>query len=148
MGLGILWTWLAMPLPVYGTLAIIVIAFVTRFMPQGYRAVSSSVMQIHDDLEQAALVAGATRLQALRKIVLPLVRGGVAASFFLMIVLGMRELTASLFLYTTDTRLLSIVIYESYENGAWSSVASISLIYTCVLILLTVIGRRWMRAQL
>jgi iron(III) transport system permease protein len=148
MGLGILWTWLAMPLPVYGTLAILVIAFVTRFMPQGYRAVSSSVMQIHDDLEQAALVAGATRLKALQKIILPLVRGGVAASFFLMIVLGMRELTASLFLYTTDTRLLSIVIYESYENGAWSSVASISLIYTCVLILLTVIGRRWMRAQL
>jgi iron(III) transport system permease protein len=148
MGLGILWTWLALPLPVYGTLAILVIAFVTRFMPQGYRAVSSSVSQIHDDLEHAALVAGATRLKAIQKIILPLVRGGVAASFFLMIVLGMRELTASLFLYTTDTRLLSIVIYESYENGEWSSVASISLIYTAVLVVLTVIGRRWMRAQL
>jgi iron(III) transport system permease protein len=148
MGLGILWTWLALPLPVYGTLAILVIAFVTRFMPQGYRAVSSSVSQIHDDLEHAALVAGATRIKAMQKIILPLVRGGVAASFFLMVVLGMRELTASLFLYTTDTRLLSIVIYESYENGAWSAVASISLIYTLVLVVLTLIGRRWMRAQL
>ena len=148
MGLGILWTWLALPLPVYGTLAILVIAFMARFMPQGYRAVSSSVSQIHDDLEHAALVAGATRLKAMQTIILPLVRGGVAASFFLMVVLGMRELTASLFLYTTDTRLLSIVIYESYENGMWSSVASISLIYTAVLVVLTVMSRGWMRAQL
>jgi iron(III) transport system permease protein len=147
MGLGILWTWIAIPLPIYGTLAILVIAFIARFMPQGYRVVASSITQIHDDLEQAAWVAGASRWKAVQKIIFPLVRGGVAASFFLMIVLGMRELTASLFLYTTDTRLLSIVIYESYENGAWSSVASISLIYTAVLVLLTLLGRKWMRVR-
>lgn len=148
MGIGILWTWVSLPLPVYGTLAILVIGFVTRFMPQGYRAVSSSIAQIHDDLEHAALVAGATRWQAVRLIILPLARGGVATSFFLMIVLGMRELTASIFLYTTDTRLLSIVIYDAYESGMWSSVASISLVYTLVLVILTVISRRWMRPRL
>ncbi|MDB5572392.1 MAG: hypothetical protein JWN93_3575 [Hyphomicrobiales bacterium] len=148
MGLGILWTWVRMPLPVYGTLAILVIAFLTRFLPQGYRAVSSSIQQVHDDLESAAMVAGATRQGAIRTITLPLVRGGVVASAFLMIVLGVRELTASLFLYTTDTRVLSIVIYEAYVNGYWAQVASISLIYTVLLVALTLIGRRWLRAQL
>ena len=148
MGLGILWTWIAVPLPVYGTLAIIVIAFLTRFLPQGYRAVSSSIAQIHDDLENAAMVAGAGRATAVRTITLPLIRSGVVASAFLMIVLGMRELTASLFLYTTNTRLLSIVIFEAYENGRWTAVASISLIYTVALVALTLASRRFMRADL
>jgi iron(III) transport system permease protein len=148
MGLGILWTWAAVPLPVYGTMAILVIAFTGRFMPQGYRAISSSITQIHDDLENAAMVAGASRARAVRRITLPLMRGGIAASSFLMIVLGIRELTASLFLYTTNTRVLSIVLFEQYENGIWSSVASISLIYTALLVALTLVGRRWMRAEL
>ena len=148
MGLGILWTWIALPLPVYGTLAIIVIAFLTRFLPQGYRAVASSIGQVHDDLEHAAMVAGAGRATAVRTITLPLIRSGVAASAFLMLVLGMRELTASLFLYTTNTRLLSIVIFEAYENGRWTAVASISLIYTLALVALTLLSRRFMRAAL
>ena len=117
-------------------------------MPQGYRAIASSVAQIHDDLEHAALIAGASRFGVIRHIIFPLVRGGVAASFFLVLVLGMRELTASLFLYTTNTRVLSIVIYESYENGSWNAVASISLIYTALLVLLTWLSQGWIRARL
>ena len=148
MGMGILWTWIAVPLPVYGTIAILILAFITRFMPQGYRAIASSVAQIHDDLEHAALIAGASRFGVIRHIIFPLVRGGVAASFFLVLVLGMRELTASLFLYTTNTRVLSIVIYESYENGSWNAVASISLIYTALLVLLTWLSQGWIRARL
>lgn len=148
MGLGILWTWVAAPLPVYGTLAILVIAFMARFMPQGYRAVAINVAQIHDDLDQAALVAGATQAQAMRRIVLPLVRGGVVASAFLVLVLAAREVTASLFLYTFNTRVLSIVVYEGYENGSWSMVAAVSLIYTGLLVALTMTGRRWLRAAI
>jgi iron(III) transport system permease protein len=148
LALGILWTWVANPIPVYGTLAILVIAFTTRFIPQGYRAIASGVTQIHDDLENAALVAGATRLQTIRLVMLPLVRGGVAASAFLLFVLSFREVAASLFLYTTKTRVLSIVLLESYEGGMWSSVASISLLYTLMLIAITLVGRRWMRPGL
>jgi len=148
MGLGILWTWVRAPLPVYGTLAILVIAFLTRFLPQGYRTVSSSIRQVHDDLESAAMVAGATRRRAIMTITMPLVRGGVVASAFLMVVLGLRELTASLLLYTTKTRVLSIVIYEQYVNGNWAQVSALSLIYTSLLVVLTLAGRRWLRAQL
>ena len=148
MGLGILWTWVRAPLPVYGTLAILVIAFLTRFLPQGYRTVSSSIRQVHDDLESAAMVAGATRRRAIMTITMPLIRGGVVASAFLMVVLGLRELTASLLLYTTKTRVLSIVIYEQYVNGNWAQVSALSLIYTSLLVVLTLAGRRWLRAQL
>lgn len=148
MGLGIFWTWVAAPVPIYGTLTILVIAFLTRFMPQGYRAVAASISQIHDELEHAAQVAGATRTRAMWRIVFPLVRSGVVSSAFIMFILSLRELTASLFLFTTDTRVLSIVIFESYRNGDWSAIASLSLIYTMLLIAVALIARPWMRVGL
>jgi iron(III) transport system permease protein len=145
MGIGTLWTWLAIPLPVYGTLLVLVIAFTGRLMPQGVRAISASISQVHDDLEQAAMVSGAPRATAVRRVTLPLIRGAVFSSGFLTLVLATRELTSSLLLYTTNTRVLSVVIYEAYEQGLWSFVASISLVYTILLLVLTLIGRRWMQ---
>lgn len=146
MGMGVLWTWLAMPIPVYGTLLVLIIAYTGRLLPQGVRAISASIGQIHDDLEHAAMVSGATRPRAIWRITLPLMRGAVFSSAFLTLVLATRELTSSLLLYTTNTRVLSVVIYEAYEQGLWSFVASISLIYTALLLVLTLIGRRWMRS--
>jgi len=146
MGIGVLWTWLAMPVPVYGTLLVLIIAFTGRLLPQGMRAIGASIGQIHDDLEHAAMISGATRPQAIYRITLPLMRGAVVSSAFLTLVLATRELTSSLLLYTTNTRVLSVVIYEAYEQGLWSFVASISLIYTVLLLVLTLIGRRWMRS--
>ena len=147
LGLGILWTWVSVPLPVYGTVWILGIAYLTRFFPQGYRAVASSMQQIHDDLDAAARVCGARALQVAQRITLPLVRSGIASAVFIMVVLSLRELTASLFLYTTSTRTLSIVIYEKYETGGWSQVASISLLFTLALMTVTLLGRRWLRTD-
>ncbi len=146
LGLGILWLWVAIPLPVYGTLVVLVIAFITRFMPQGYRAVAATIGQVHEDLENAALLSGATRFVALRRIILPLVRGGVAASAFLILILSFRELTAALFLYTTDTRVLAVVIFEQYQNGALGDVAATSLLFTAAMVVLTLATRRWVKA--
>jgi iron(III) transport system permease protein len=148
LALGVLWTWLALPLPVYGTMAILVIAFLARFAPQGYRVIAANVIQIHHDLEHAALVAGASRWQTIKWVMLPLLRGGIAAAAFLLFVLSVREVAASLFLYTTRTRVLSIVLLESYDSGMWSNVASISLLYTLALIAITLAGQKWMRPSL
>ena len=147
LGLGILWTWVGVPLPIYGTVWILGIAYLTRFFPQGYRAVAASIQQIHDDLDAAARVCGANAFTVARRITLPLVRSGIASAIFIMVVLSLRELTASLFLYTTSTRTLSIVIYEKYETGSWSQVAAISLIFTLALMTVTLLGRRWLRTD-
>lgn len=144
LAMGTLWTWIGSPLPVYGTVIILILAFIPRFMPQGYRAIVSSITQIHDDLEDAALVCGADRFTIIRRIVLPLVRGGIFATVFLLFVLGLREIGAALFLYTTYTRVLSIVLLEAYESGMWDFVASLSLLYSLLLAVFTLIGRRWM----
>jgi len=148
LGIGILWTWVAAPVPVYGTLAILSIAYVVRFLPQSYRAIASSIASVHEDLEHAAQVSGARRLEVIRRITLPLVRNAAFSSVFLLLVLSIRELTASLFLYTTGTRTLAIVIYEKYVTGSWSAVASISLMFTFALAVLTLAGRRWLQARI
>ena len=148
LGLGILWTWLALPFPVYGTMAMFIIAFVSRFLPQGYRSISSSLIQVHDELEEAALMAGASRLTAIWRVTLPLLKGALASAALLTAILSVRELTVSLFLYTTKTKVLSIVIFEAYDNGNWANVATISFVYTSALLLLTLAARRWVGASL
>ena len=71
LGLGLLWTWLALPIPVYGTLAVLVIAFVAVFLPQGYRGVSASIIQLDKDLEDSAVMLGARRHRAITFVTAP-----------------------------------------------------------------------------
>jgi iron(III) transport system permease protein len=143
LGMGLLWTWLIMPLPLYGTLAIMVVAFLAVQMPQGYRGMSSSLMQQSTELEESAMMHGATRVTSVRKVTIPLMKEGIASVFILMLMLSMRELTVPLFLYTTDTRILSIVIFDEFENGAVSSAASLSVIYVLIIAGLALLAKRF-----
>ncbi|MEV6341504.1 iron ABC transporter permease [Nocardia vinacea] len=142
LGLGLLWTWLAMPIPVYGTLAVLVIAFVAVFMPQGYRGVSASIIQLDKDLEDSAVMLGARRHRAISFVTAPLLRVGLSSTFLLLLMLSMRELTAALFLFTSDTRLLSIAIFDAYDNGSFQAAAELSLLYCVVIATLAVLSRR------
>jgi iron(III) transport system permease protein len=142
LGLGLLWTWLTLPVPVYGTLAVLVIACLAVFLPQGYRSVSSSIMQLDRDLEDSAVMLGAHRPRAVLAVTIPLLRVGLSSTFLLLLMLSMRELTAVLFLFTTDTRLLSIAIFDAYDNGSLQAAAEISLLYSACIAILAVIARR------
>ncbi|MCD4525263.1 iron ABC transporter permease [Nocardioides sp. cx-173] len=142
LGLGLLWTWLLVPIPVYGTLAVLVIAFVAAQMPQGLRGVGSSILQVDRELEDSAVMHGATRLGAIRRVTVPLMRDGLTSTFLLLLMLSMRELTVPLFLFTTDTRLVSIVIFDDFENGAFQRAAALCLVYCGVLFVLSTLARR------
>ena len=142
LGLGLLWTWLALPIPIYGTLAVLVIAFVAVFIPQGYRGVSASIVQLDKDLEDSAVMLGARRHRAITFVTAPLLRVGLSSTFLLLMMLSMRELTAALFLFTSDTRLLSIAIFDAYDNGSFQSAAELSLLYCAVIAVLAVLARR------
>jgi len=142
LGLGLLWTWLALPIPIYGTLAVLVVAFVAVFIPQGYRGVSASIVQLDKDLEDSAVMLGARRHRAITFVTAPLLRVGLSSTFLLLMMLSMRELTAALFLFTSDTRLLSIAIFDAYDNGSFQSAAELSLLYCVVIAVLAVLARR------
>lgn len=142
LGLGMLWAYTALPLPLYGTLGILVLAFLTRFLPQGVGNMASGIVQIHPDLEDSASVAGATKFRAATWVTLPLMRTAVASTGLLLFVLAMRELSASIFLYTARTTVLPIYLFNLWSNGSIAPVASISLAYTAFLFIVVLAGRK------
>lgn len=143
LGLGLLWTWLMLPVPVYGTLLVLIIAFIAAQMPQGYQGASSAILQIHPDLEDSAVMHGASRSRAIWRITVPLLRNPLTSTFLLLLMLSMRELTVPLFLFTTDTRLISIVIFDDFENGILQRSAATSLVYCVVIFVLAYLARRF-----
>lgn len=143
LGLGLLWTWLLLPIPIYGTLVVMIVAFTAAQMPQGFQGVSASILQIHQDLEDSAVMHGASRWRAIWRVTIPLLRVPLTSTFLLLLMLSMRELTVPLFLFTTDTRLLSIVIFDDFENGILARSAATSLLYCVVIFVLAFIARRF-----
>ncbi|MQA79183.1 MAG: ABC transporter permease subunit [Streptosporangiales bacterium] len=143
ISLGFLWTWIRFPL-VYGTLAVLILAYISRLMPQGFQGVSSSMIQVHKDLEESAFISGASRLRTVWEILLPLIRTGVASTLMLIFILSMRELSVAIFLFTSETQVLSIAIYSEWEGGRLPPVAAMSLLYVALMLVLTLIGRRFL----
>ncbi|CAM5185472.1 hypothetical protein CDEF62S_05168 [Castellaniella defragrans] len=133
MGMGLLWTWLFIPVPVYGTIWVLVIACVAVFFPQGYQGISASILQIGNDLEDSAVLLGANRARAVRTVTVPLMRVGITSTFLLFLMMSMRELSAVIFLFTSNTRILSIMVFENFENGQIQAAAAVS-VYYCIVI--------------
>jgi len=142
MGIGLLWTWLLLPVPVYGTLAILAIACVAVFLPQGYRGISASMLQMDQDLEDSAVMLGARRAKAIVSVTLPLMRVGITSSFLLFLMLSMRELSASIFLFTSNTRILSILVFDNFDNGQSQAAAAVSVLYIVVIAVLAVVAQK------
>jgi len=146
LGMGLLWAWLIMPVPLYGTLAVMVVAFLAVQSPQGFRGISASILATDRDLEDSAVMLGASRARAITSVTVPLMRTGLLSTFLLLLMLSMRELTVPLFLYTSDTEILSIAIYDAFENGgALREAAAMSVIYTAFVFVLSYIPRRLTR---
>lgn len=138
LGIGILWVWIAAPGDIYGSIWILVIAFIALFVPYGVRAISASLVQIDVTLEEASTIAGSGFFRTLRRIVLPLSRPGIAAAAVLLTVLSVRELVIPLFLYSAHSRVLAIVMFDGWNRGSLPDVAALALFQS--LALLVVVG--------
>ena len=136
VGVAYLWAWIGLPGGLYGTIWILALAFVARFIPDTVKALSTSFLQIHRELEEAAWICGRGLLGTIRTIVLPLARPGVVASMTLLFVLAIRELGSSLFLYTSDTTVMAVLLLDYYEGGNIGKTAAFSLVQTAILAVL------------
>ncbi len=136
VGVAYLWAWIGVPGGLYGTIWILALAFIARFMPDTVKALSTSFLQIHRELEEAAWVCGKGTLATIRTVVLPLARPGVIASMTLLFVLAIRELGSSLFLYTSNTMVMSVLLLDYYEGGNVGKTAAFSLVQTVLLAVL------------
>jgi iron(III) transport system permease protein len=148
MGVGVLYWYLIIPLPLhmYGTLTILIVAFVTITLPYGMRYLASGMMQIKDELEEAANASGASWIQSFRHIFIPLLMPSVLAAFIYTMIVGFREISAAIFLYTSKTELVSVQVYDLYSNGSYPLVAALGVLLVVFLSLLAgavhLVGRR------
>ncbi|HWX77041.1 MAG TPA: iron ABC transporter permease [Candidatus Acidoferrales bacterium] len=142
LGTAFLWFYLLVPLPVIGSLMIIGLAYVTRYMPYALRFVSTSMVQIHSELEEAAAVAGGTWWKNLYRIYLPLLRPGLMAGWFWVMVHAYRELTISLMLARSRNRTAAVIIYDLWSNGSFSQLSAFGIIMFMLLIVLGSIAHK------
>ena len=136
IGVAYLWAWIGLPGGLYGTIWILTLAFVARFMPDTMKSLSTSFLQIHRELEEAAWICGKGRIGTIRTIVLPLARPGTVAAMTLLFILAIRELGSSLFLYTSDTMVMAVLLLDYYEGGNTGKAAAFSLVQTALLAVL------------
>ncbi len=135
VGVAYLWAWIGLPGGLYGTIWILALAFIARFMPDTVRALSTSLMQIHRELEEAAWLCGKGTLGTIRSIVLPLARPGVVAAMTLLFILAVRELGSSLFLYSSRSMVMAVLLLDYYNQNI-NITAAFSLVQTVILAVL------------
>ena len=136
IGVAYLWAWIGLPGGLYGTIWILALAFIARFMPDTIKALSTSLLQIHRELEEASWICGKGLLGTIRLIVLPLARPGVIAAMTLLFILAIRELGSSLFLYTSNTMVMAVLLLDYYEGGNVGITSAFSLVQTALLAVL------------
>jgi iron(III) transport system permease protein len=133
VGLGLLWAYAYLPLPLYGTLAIIIVAYITRYLPYATETVGGQMVQVDKSLEEAAWVSGASRLETLAKILMPIVFPSMQGAFFLLFMAFFREISSAVLLYTASTTVISVSIFGQFEVANWGAASALSVIATIII---------------
>ncbi len=138
LGVGLFFSYTRPPFVLYGTLWILLIAYVTLAMPAAYQQLQSAFRAVHPELEDASRILGASRLRALWQITAPLLRTSVIATWCFIFVGVIRELSAAIMLFTSKTKVMSVLIYDLNESGDLAAIAVLGL--TMLLITFAVVG--------
>jgi iron(III) transport system permease protein len=141
LGLALMIFYLNVDIGVYGTIWILFIAYVTRFMPYGLRFNTTSMLQIHKELEESAAMSGASWFTAFRRIVLPLLKPGMVAGWIYIMIVSIRELSSSILLYSPGTEVISIIIWELWENGQYVELSALGVLFILMLFVLVMISQ-------
>jgi iron(III) transport system permease protein len=146
---GMLWAWLIFPIPVYGTLWLLLIAYLTVFLPLGLRTISGVILQIDRSLEESAQMCGASWSYRLRTVTMPLLRPGLIAAWLLLFIASVRELGASILLMGPQSKVITPAIVESWFSTSTELTAAMALLQTLAvavaLVLLFTVARRAMQ---
>lgn len=145
MGISMIFVYLTVPIPIYGTLWILLVAYVTLYLPYGIRVASATMVQIHRELEEASAASGASWRQTFFRVVLPLLLPGFLSGWIYVAIISLRELSASIFLVGQGTEVLSTVVFALWDSGSISSVAALGVLMTVFLILVALTVQAWQR---
>ncbi|HKT20730.1 MAG TPA: iron ABC transporter permease [Stellaceae bacterium] len=133
MAAALIQFWLKTPVPLYGTLAILFLAYCARYLPLGVRAANGALRQIDPSLEESARILGASWGETMREVTLPLMRSSLFAGWILVFVPAIQELSASILLFSSKSMTVAVAVYNLYENGYIEPVAALALINAAII---------------
>ncbi|HZO96711.1 MAG TPA: iron ABC transporter permease [Gaiellaceae bacterium] len=142
LGVALLTIYLRVPIGIYGTLWILFMAYLTRYMPYGMRYASTSMFQIGRELEESAQMSGAGWWHTFRRIVLPLLAPGLVAGWIYIVIVSFRELGSSVLLYSPGKEVLSIVIWEQWRDGLLTELSALGVMLIGALVVLVAVAYR------
>jgi len=142
LGVSLIWVYLTLPIPIYGTIWVLLLAYITKFMPYGIRAASASMIQINKELEEASLASGGTWFQTFRKVLLPLLMPGFVAGWIYISIIALRELSTSILLYSYNSTVLSIMAFDLWEGGQYTYVCALGVLMVLLLVTMAFVARK------
>jgi iron(III) transport system permease protein len=142
IGLAFSWVYLVFSfIPIYGTIWIIALGFITFYLAFGTRTMNAAMYQLHQELEEAGAMSGADWFRTFRRITIPLLLPSLVGGWLWIAMQSVRELSMALMLYTPNSRILSVVIWDVWENGHVPEVAALGVLLTVFVAALLLIGR-------
>ncbi len=133
LGVAIMQVFLALPFKLYGTVWILIIAFVVRYLPYGMRYSYTGVLQIHNELEEAASIAGATPLTTLRRVIAPLLAPAIFAGWLFIFLLAARVLSLPILLAGPNSQTMAVAMFDMWSNGQGTELAALGLSWTALM---------------
>jgi iron(III) transport system permease protein len=132
------------PLLLYGTAWILILAYTTRFLPIAFVNSNAAIRSINPELEEAVRTLGGSRLTAIRHVVLPVLKRSMAGAFILVFIPATRELSTAIFLYSINTQVLSVLLFDKSDEGNFEMLCSIGLVLVVITVTLIMLGFRLM----
>jgi iron(III) transport system permease protein len=146
-GLALMWLYLTIPVPVYGTLWILLIAYVSKYMPVSMRACSAAVMQVNKELEEASNASGASWWTTFRRILVPLILPGMFVGWAYVLSLTFKVLSLPVLLAHAGTEVVPVLIFDLYEGGQYTVLNALGvgviLVVTAISLTARTISRRY-----
>ena len=130
------------PLALYGTAAILILAYTTRFLPIAYASSSAAMRSISHEMEEAVRILGGGRLIAIRKVLAPLIKKSLAGAWLLVFIPATRELSAAIFLVGPNTRVMSVMLFDLSEEGNFEVLAALGAILLVITVAIAALGFR------
>ena len=140
MGLALLWLYLVVPIPIYATIWILIVAFVGKYITVAVRSTHASLQQISVELEEVSTVSGASWGRTFRTVVMPLMAPGLVVAFIYSLSLTFKVLSLPILLGNVDTKLMSVMIYNLYEDGQYPVLSAMGVILLVLVLSLSFVG--------
>ena len=142
LGVGLFLSYSRPPLALYGTLWILLLAFLTIELPAGYQQLQAAFRGLHPELEEASRIFGANRLKSLWQITAPLLRASVVATWCFVFIGVIRELSATIMLTTANTKVVSVIIYDLNESGDLGAISVLGITLLLITFVVVLIANR------